>query len=254
VNKRTDFVSAKNGFSSFENIKALRFSKDSKRLFVLTNIPEKIMVLNIEKLEQGKPCLESEFSFSTCFDPPPSSSLGMEDIEILENGWIAACSSNIARLFSLHYSEAEAKFSSAATYASGINGESLGNPKSIVFDSVHKTAYCLGYSKKLHIFTMNEGDKSFSILGTIELMPELDKARSMVLVEGSSGSNYLAIVGGPCLGMIALDPQGLPVSQTMLAPSGEYSAIGSENNVCTIGNSFVTSGGDSNIVALFEMR
>jgi len=254
VSKRTDFVSAKNGFQSFENIKALRFSKDSKHLFVLANIPEKIMVLNMEKLEQGQPCLESEFAFSTCFNPPPSSSLGMEDVEILEDGWIAACSSNVARIFLLQYSEGEAKFSSATTFASGVNGESLGNPKSIIFDSAYKIAYCLGYSKKLHTFTMNDGRDGFSFLGTVELMSELDKARALALVQGSSGIRYLSVVGGSCLGMVALDTQGLPVSQTILAPCGEYSAIGSENNVCTIGNSYITSGGENNSAALFEVR
>lgn len=249
---KKDIVSGKNGAPSFANIKALKFSPDTKKLFVLANSPEKILVFNMENLTAGEPVLETEFLFASCFTNPPSSSLGMEDLALLSDGWIAACSSNIARIFLVHYSDNQ--FSSATTYASGANGESLGDPKSIVFDEWNSLMYVLGYSKKLHIFSKIDGYSGFQPASTISLANEFDKELSLALARMNPSSSFLIAGGGQSLGIIALDAAGQPVAQSSLASvDANYAGIASIMNIAASGDTIVAAGGASGLISLFNI-
>lgn len=253
---KSDIIGAKNGCPNFANIKALKFSADSRLLYVLVNVPEKIMVLNVDKLARNEYCIESEFPFSNCFDSQslPSTSLGMEDFALLQDGWIAACSSNVARLYFIRYSEEDAEFSSPSALSSGQNGESLGDPKSIIYDGIRGICYVLGYSKKLHIVTLVDPISGYTLSSTIGLSLDFEKAKSLALARNLSGCAYLIAAGGSSLGIMTLDSGGTPTTQVALASLGEYSAIGLENNICAFGDAFITSGGDSGFVASFRIR
>ena len=253
----TDIVSTKNGAPTFENIKAIQFSADSGRLFILANAPEKILMFNVQDVvSDGEVQDVHEFSFAGCFDPPPSSSLGMEDMILLPDGWIAACSSNIARVFFVHYSEAEGQFSADPPFAGGANNESLGDPKSIAFDEESGLCYVLGYSKKLHIFSKADASSSYTPLATWSLLDEFDKARSLAFVENrESGAKFLVVGGGAGLGIVALAPSGQPSAFSFLdSPVEDYSGIGSIANLAPLGGSVVASGGSSGVVAMFDIR
>lgn len=249
---KKDIVSGKNGAPAFANIKALKFSPDTKKLFVLTNSPEKILVFNVENPTAGEPVLEAEFLFASCFENPPSSSLGMEDLALLSDGWIAACSSNIARIFLVHYSDNQ--FSSATTYASGANGESLGDPKSIVFDEQNTLMYVLGYSKKLHVFSKIDGYTGYQPVSTISLTNELDKARSLALARIYPSSSFLVAGGGQSLGIIALDAAGQPIAQSSLASvDANYAGIASIMNIAALGDTIVAAAGTSGLASVFNI-
>lgn len=252
---RTDIVSTKNGAPTFGNIKAMKFSADSGRLFILANAPEKILVFNIERLvSDGEPCSENEFSFADCFENPPSSSLGMEDLALLPDGWIAACSSNIARIFFARYLETEGQFSSAELFAGGANGESLGEPKSIAFDEEDGLCYVLGYSRKLHIFSKTGTSSSYAPLTTWSLPSEFDRARSLVFLKNHNGSEFLVAGGGAGLGVIALDLSGQPLAFSSLdSTADDYSGIRSIGNLASLGSSVVASGGPSGLAAMFDI-
>jgi len=253
----TDIVSAKNGAPTFSNIKAIRFSADSGRLFILANGPEKILVFNVQELVSGGQAQGGhEFSFSSCFESPPSSPFGMEDMVLLSDGWIAACSSNVARIFFVHYSEASGQFSAGQPFASGANNESLGEPKSIAFDEESGLCYVLGYSKKLHIFARGDGSSGFTPLATLSLPNEFDKARSLALVKNrDGGATFLVAGGGSSLGVIALAPSGQSGAFSFLDSAAEdYSGIRSIGNLAPLGCSVVASGGSSGLVATFDIR
>lgn len=251
---KTDIVSTKNGAPAFASTKAMNFSADSKRLFILTNSPEKILVFNTERLALGEACSENEFSFESCFVPPPSSSLGMEDMVLLPDGWIAACSSNIARIFFVRYSEAECQFSSAGLFASGANGESLGDPKAIAFDEEDGLCYILGYSKKLHVFSKPDTSSGYGPLTTLSLPNEFDKARSLVFLKNHSDAKFLIAGGGASLGIIALDSLGQPLVLSSLdSTPDDYAAISSISNIASLGSSIVAAGGTSGLVAMLDI-
>jgi hypothetical protein len=251
---KTGIVSTKNGAPEFANIKAIKFSTDSKRLFILTNSPEKILVFNADRLASGETSSEDEFSFESCFETPPSSSLGMEDLLLLSDGWIAACCSNIARIFFVRYSETEDQFSSAELYASGASGESLGDPKSIALDEESGLCYVLGYSKKLHIFSKSDASSDYVPLSTLSLPCEFDKARSLVFLKDYNDAKFLIAGGGSSLGIIALDSLGQPLAFSSLAPAAEdYSGISSISNIVPLGSSIIAAGSVSGLVAMFDI-
>ncbi len=253
---KTDMISTKDGAPSFENIKSMRFSADGKLLFVLVNKPEKIMVFDVEKFIAGQCGIESEFLFSTCFDPDnlPTVTLGMEDMELLKDGWIAACSSNVSRLYFVRYMEADSLFSDYSSYASGANVESLGDPRSIAFDPVSGLCFVLGYSKKLHVAAEADSVTGYSLISTQSLNPDFEKASSLAMTKNASGSTFLGVAGGTVLGIVSLDSSGMPLFQTSLANSGEFAAIESVNNVAVLGDGFITSGGANGLVSLFRLR
>lgn len=251
---KTDIVSSKNDAPAFGNIKAIKFSTDSKRLFILANSPEKIFVFNIERLLLGETSSENEFAFADCFNTPPSSSIGMEDMTILSDGWVAACSSNIARVFFVRYLEDEGQFSSAALFASGPNSESLGDPKSIAFDEDSGLCYVLGYSKKLHVFSRVDASSGYAQLTTLSLPTEFEKARSLVFLKNHDGAKFLVAGGGPSLGIIALDSQGQPYAFSSLdSGADDYSSISSITNLVPLGSSLIAAGGTSGLVAMFDI-
>ena len=249
---KKDMVSGKNGAPAFANIKALKFSPDAKKLVVLANSPEKILVFNVENPTAGQLVPEAEFLFASCFENPPSSSLGMEDLALLSDGWIAACSSNIARIFLVHYSDNQ--FSSATTYASGANGESLGDPKSIVFDEQNSLMYILGYSKKLHVFSKIDGYTGYQPVSTISLTNEFDKARSLALARTYPSSSFLVAGGGQSMGIIALDATGQPSTQSSLASvDANYAGIASITNIAALGDTIVAATGTSGLISVFNI-
>ena len=256
VLSKADMIGAKDGAPSFDNVKSMRFSSDGKILYVLANTPEKIMVLNVDKLLAGQSAIESEFLFSSCFDKDslPTVTLGMEDMELLRDGWIAACSSNVARLYFVHYTEADAAFNSHSSYASGPGGESLGDPRSIAYDRSSNVCYFLGYSKKLHVATENDPVTGYSLSSTLSLNDDFEKARSVAVAKNAAGSTVLGVSGGAVLGTVSLDASGTPLLQTSLASSGECAAIEAVNNIAAFGDSFITSGDASGLVSLFSLR
>jgi hypothetical protein len=180
----------------------------------------------------------------------------MEDMVLLSDGWIAACSSNVARIFFVHYSEASGQFSAGQPFASGANNESLGEPKSIAFDEESGLCYVLGYSKKLHIFARGDGSSGFTPLATLSLPNEFDKARSLALVKNrDGGATFLVAGGGSSLGVIALAPSGQSCVFSFLDSAAEdYSGIRSIGNLAPLGCSVVASGGSSGLVATFDIR
>lgn len=253
---KADMIDSKDGAPGFENVKSMRFSADGKLLFVLTNKPEKIMVLNVDKLIAGQSAITGEFLFSTCFDAEslPAVTLGMEDIELLRDGWIAACSSNVARVYFVRFAEADASFSAQSSCATGPNGESLGDPRSIAYDSSSGLCFVLGYSKKLHVATEADPSTGYSLLSTLSLNADFEKANSLAITKNASGSTFLGVSGGAVLGTVSLDGSGMPLFQASLANSGEFAAVASVNNVAAFGDGFITSGGTNGLVSLFSLR
>jgi len=265
IASKIDIVSSCDEASKFEKIKAMRFTADSTRLFILSDDPEKILVFNIEKLFSGENSCEKEFSFvvSSQTEPGPSlqssskkdsSNFMMRDMMLLDDGWIALCSSEIKNVFFIRYSLADCSFSCETKIESGPNSESLGEPRSIAFDESNGRCYVIGHARKLHLFEKLDPQSSYALSMTFRLSPDLDKANSLTLVKKSSGGTYLVTGGGNGLGIISLDANGHPISQSSLNSQEENPyGIKSINNVAVLGESIISAGGDSGIVAMFDI-
>ena len=251
---KKDIVSTKDGAPEFGNIKAMRFSSDSKRLFVLANSPGKIFVLNMDDLSPGGISCESEISLDACFETPPTTSLGMEDMMILSNGWIAACSSNVARIYFIRYSETAHQFSPSALFSNGAGGESLGDPKAIAYNSANGLCYVLGCSQKLHVFACQDTESGYTPLATLSLSGEFDKDRSLVYLKKDNGIASLVAAGGLSLGIIGLDANGQPAVFSSLASLEDPAATNSVANVTSRGDSILAAGGSSGYVAMYSVH
>lgn len=253
---KSDIVQGMDGFADFGAVKALRFSADSKRLYVLVNSPPKIVVLNVDMLERGEACVESEFLFASCFESPGDvmPALKMEDCALLSDGWIAACSSDVGMIFFIRYSETDGQFTTHSVCSTGPNGESLGEPRAVAFDPSSGTGYIIGNSKKLHIATMTDAATGYALSSTLSLSADFDKAKSLALVRSDSGSAYLATATGTSLSLVRLGPGGEALEQSALSNIADYPAIGSANNICAFGSTLITSGEDTNCAASFYLR
>lgn len=248
---KVDIIAGRDGMPSFGSIRALKFSEDGTLLYVLSNSPEKLMVFNLSDAS-GSPRLQTEFLFSSCFDPPPSTSLGMESLELLPDGTIAACSSNIPRLFLLR--REGTSLIHEQVVSSGENGQSLGDPKSLIWDASAEVLHVLGYSKKLHALTRDPATGTWKIR-TISLPAALDKARTMALLEDQQTcEKALCIAGSGGLG-IALLNQGYPMTPVIFEP-GDTDRFG----ICTASGlipqhgACAMAGGESGSISVFAFK
>ncbi len=235
----------------------MRFSADAKLLYVLVNNPSKIFVLDVDKFVRGEMSVVSEFSMLECFEGqsvPSTTALGMTDLALLQDGWIAASSNDTARIYFIHYSEADAQFNAHSIFSTGPNGESLGDPRAIAYDPASGLCYILGYSKKLHIAAIKNPASDYSLISTIELDASLDKATSIAFAQNEYGSKVLGISGGAGLGMVSLDASGTPILQTSLLKTNESAAIASVKNICALSDTFITSGDATGLVSSFRLR
>lgn len=250
-----DLVSGSGGPWFFSNIRAMKFSEDGHFLFVLANSPEKILIFDLASLAEGQIGCAGEQVLKALWENPPSSSLVMEDLEILDNGWIAACSSGIGRLFFLHHDGA--CFDASQIIASGAQGESLGSPKAIEYCSAgsgNGMIYILGSARKLHAFRHN-GD-SFEALMSLSLPVELDKAKTLSLMgAGPLGAQWLVMAGSEQIGMASIDSGGLPGQISCMSTADEATS-GIPQIVCTeaLGSALVTAGGSSGTVSVFKAK
>lgn len=250
-----DLVSGSGGPWIFSNIRAMKFSKDGHTLFVLANSPEKILMFDLAGLAEGQIGYGGEQVLKALWENPPSSSLVMEDLEILDNGWIAACSSGIGRLFFLHHDGA--CFDASQIIASGAQGESLGSPKAIEYcsdGSGNGMIYVLGSARKLHAFRHN-GD-SFEALMSLSLPVELDKARSLALIESAETNTIsLITVGSTHMGVVGLDSEGL-MGQILCIAGADEATSDIPQIVCAeaLGSALVTAGGSSGTVSVYKAK
>ncbi|MCX8013197.1 MAG: hypothetical protein N3A02_02760, partial [Rectinema sp.] len=250
-----DVTGGSGGSWNFSNVKALRFSIDGSTLFVLANAPEKILAFDLSLLAQGQIEFRGEKVLKELWQSPPSSSLGMEDLEILSNGWIAACSSGIGRIYFLHYDGSG--FDSWQLVSAGAEGESLGSPKAIQYHAgvpENEIIYFLGSSRKLHAFRF--GGTGYEAIKTMTLPPELDKARSLALVEPAEGSAPLLVITGSAnMGIVTLDSAGLPADARLFCSTDEPTAdidqiVHAEALLSTI----ISAGGSSGTVSVFRIQ
>ncbi|OQC73687.1 MAG: hypothetical protein BWX44_01366 [Spirochaetes bacterium ADurb.Bin001] len=265
ISRKIDIISGENGAPTFENIRAMRFTTDSTRLFILANSSGKLLVLDIEKLFRGEPCCEQEFSITGWLNRTsegsqqnPSetehSSLGMQDMILLDDGWIAACSSTIKMVIFIRYSSSDCSFSEPIIFTSGSNSASLGDPKSIAFDEGNERCYVIGAARKLHLFEKSDPLSAYSLSMTYSLSSDLNEANSLALVKKNSGGAYLVAGGNHGLGIISLDADGHPITQGSLnSQEDNLYGIKSINNVTVLGESVISAGGSSGIVAMFDI-
>jgi 6-phosphogluconolactonase (cycloisomerase 2 family) len=265
IASKIDIVSSCNEALKFKNIKAMRFTADSTRLFILSDDPEKVLVFNIEKLFSGENSSEKEFSFvvSSQTEPGPSlqssskkgsSNFMMRDMLLFNDGWIAVCSSEIKNVFFIRYSLADCSFSCETKIEPVPNSKLLGEPRSIAFDENSERCYVICNNGKLLLFEKPDPQSSYTLSMTFRLSPDLDKANSLALVKKSSGGIYLVTGGGNGLGIISLDANGHPIIQSSLNSQEENPyGIKSINNVAVLGESIISAGEKSGVVAMFDI-
>jgi len=265
IASKIDIVSSCDEASKFEKIKAMRFTADSTRLFILSDDPEKILVFNIEKLFSGENSCEKEFSFvvSSQTEPGPSlqssskkgsSNFMMRDMLLFNDGWIAVCSSEIKNVFFIRYSLADCSFSCETKIEPVPNSKLLGEPRSIAFDENSERCYVICNNGKLLLFEKPDPQSSYTLSMTFRLSPDLGKANSLALVKKSSGGIYLVTGGGNGLGIISLDANGHPIIQSSLNSQEENPyGIKSINNVAVLGESIISAGEKSGVVAMFDI-
>jgi len=104
------------------------------------------------------------------------------------------------------------------------------------------------------LFEKPDPQSSYTLSMTFRLSPDLDKANSLALVKKSSGGIYLVTGGGNGLGIISLDASGDPISQSLLNSQEENPyGIKSINNVAVLGESIISAGEKSGVVAMFDI-
>jgi len=82
----------------------------------------------------------------------------------------------------------------------------------------------------------------------------LNEANSLALVKKNSGGAYLVAGGNHGLGIISLDADGHPITQGSLnSQEDNLYGIKSINNVTVLGESVISAGGSSGIVAMFDI-
>ena len=94
----------------------------------------------------------------------------------------------------------------------------------------------------------------FALSMTFSLSADLNDVKWLALVKKSSGGTYLVTGGNNGLGIISLDANGHPITQSSLnSQEANPSGIISVNNVAVLGESIILTGYKSGIVAMFDI-
>jgi len=175
-----DMISNRNSAPIFKNIKAIKFSADNDLLYILSNSPEKILVFDVDAFLRGEPCCRGEMTYKTTFNITSQQSLGMKDLELLSDGWIASCSTTLGRFYLNHY--ADGVFDSPILIQFGADGYSLGDPEALTYDRENDLCYILGSSKKLHVVGRSALGQDYEIIATVTLPTEFNSAHTMAYI------------------------------------------------------------------------
>ncbi len=149
---------------------------------------------------------ENEFSFADCFENPPSSSLGMEDLLYSPMGGSRPVP-RTSRGYSLRAIWRLKANSLPQSCLLAAQRESLGEPKSIAFDEEDGLCYVLGYSRKLTFFRKPVHHRAMRRSRPGAFPASLTEP-APCLSEKSQWLRFLVAGGGAGLGVIALDLSG----------------------------------------------
>ncbi len=247
-----DLTSASSGFAELSSVKAIAFSPDSKRLYVLSNSPESLYTLRMPESSGFVPELEQRFDIDALY---PGTSLGMSGLTVAAWGGVAASSSSSSRIF-LFVPEITGLGLSQTVEKAQAGGD-FTNPESLDFSPEGNDLYVLCDRKAIKHFRKDGAGSTFIPLASTTL-PGAGGECSTIHSgsRGGGGGDFIVLSGEQGLLFLPRDgASGIPGPASLLEPSGEdmYGITGAVGSALA-GTSIVLAGNSASAsIALVEV-
>jgi hypothetical protein len=247
-----DFSSSSPGLSGLSYVKALAFSPDSKRLYVLANSPESIISISMPESAGGLASVEGLFDLDALH---PGTSLGMSALAVASDGSVAASSLSSSRVFI--FAAENTGLALVQTLDKTFAGSDFDNPMSLAFVRGSSDLHILCDGKRIIHVTRVDPGALYTMGGSISLPSAADTGTQILAgADAASGGTFLIASGGTGPVFIPLDTSGSYRGGASLLESRteDQFGISAAAGACIAGTTLAMAGpGSDSSISLVEV-